>query len=67
MRDLKNLTKEYLGAIVGGLIGLIFALTGLYRVIIGMVLVFMGIFLGNYIQNNREYVKEKLRNFIDKM
>ena len=35
--------------------------------IIGIILIGMGLFIGNYIQRNKYEVKEKLKNFIDKM
>ena len=34
---------------------------------IGIILIVMGIFIGNYVQRNKYAVKEKLKNFIDKM
>ena len=33
----------------------------------GIILVFIGIYVGNYIQLNKEDVKEKLKRWIDKM
>lgn len=67
MDDFKKFITNYWGAVLGGIIALIIACTGLYRLIIGIVLVGMGIWAGNYFQHNREKVKNKLRNIIDKM
>jgi hypothetical protein len=39
----------------------------MYRLVIGIVLVGMGIWAGNYFQHNKDKVKAKLRNIIDKM
>lgn len=67
--DPKNLAwyvKEYKGAIIGGIIALVFIATGLSKLLIGLVVVALGIFLGHYIQNNKESVKQTLRDFIDK-
>ncbi len=58
--------KEYGGAIIGGLIALILCFTELYRVLLYIVIVLAGAFLGNYIQKNKDNVKEKLKEFIDK-
>ena len=67
MEEFKNFIKQYKGAIIGGLIGVVLLCTQLYRLIIGIILIAIGIFVGNYIQNNKYDVKQKLKNFIDKM
>ncbi|MBO5398408.1 MAG: DUF2273 domain-containing protein [Clostridia bacterium] len=58
--------KEFKGAIIGGLIALLFIATGLSKLVIGLAVIALGVFLGYYVQNNKEKVKEVLRNFIDK-
>ena len=35
--------------------------------IIGIILIVMGAFLGNYVQRNKFDVKERIKNFIDKL
>ena len=67
MENIKNFIIEYRGAIIGGIIGLIILCTHLYRLIIGIILIAIGIFVGNYIQHNKDMVKEKLKGFIDRM
>lgn len=67
MEDFKKFMTNCWGAVLGGIIALIIACTGFYRVIVGIVLVVMGAWFGNYIQHNKENVKTKLKNFIDKM
>ncbi len=64
---LKGFFEKYGGAIIGGIVALILACTSLYRVVIGIVLVVIGMWAGNYFQKNKESVKEKLKNLIDKM
>ena len=39
----------------------------MYRIIIGLVLVGMGIWAGNYFQHNKDKVKTNLKKFIDKL
>ena len=34
---------------------------------IGIILIGMGIYVGNYVQINKDDVKEKLKKFIDKL
>ena len=67
MDDIKKFIKEYKGAIIGGLIGVILLCTQLYRLIIGIILIAIGIFVGNYVQKNKYDVKEKVKNFVDKL
>lgn len=67
MEEFKNFVKEYSGAIIGGLIAILILCTGLYKLVVGIILISTGIFVGNYIQKNKYTVKEKLKNFIDKM
>lgn len=64
--DLVDICANYGGAIIGGLIALILCFTGLYKLLVTIVVVFAGVFLGNYIQKNKSAVKEKLKEFIDK-
>lgn len=58
--------KQYGGAIIGGLIALILCFTELYKLLVYVVIVLAGAFLGNYVQKNKANVKEKLKEFIDK-
>ncbi len=67
MNGFKDFISEYKGAIIGAIIAVLILLTDLYKLIIGIILIGMGIFVGNYIQRNKYEVKEKLKNFIDRM
>ena len=67
MEEVKKIIKEYSGAIIGGLVAVLILCTQLYKLIIGIILIAMGIFVGNYIQRNKDDVKEKVKKFIDKM
>ena len=55
---------QYTGAIIGGVIALILCFTRVYRLLLYIVIILAGI--GNYVQNNKLKVKEKLKEFIDK-
>ena len=67
MDGFKAFVKEYSGAIIGALIAIIILCTNLYRLIIGIILIVVGMFLGNYVQRNKYEVKEKLKAFLDKI
>ena len=67
MDSFKKFVSEYSGAIIGGIIAILILCTQLYRLIIGIVLICIGVFVGNYVQRNKYDVKEKLKRFIDRM
>ena len=64
--DFKKFLLDHKGAIIGGLIAIIIAFTGLIKLLITFIIIVFGIWLGNYVQKNKEQVKEKLKNLIDK-
>jgi len=67
MDNFKKFITEYRGAIIGGFIAILVLLTNLYKLIVGIILVAIGIFIGNYVQRNKYDVKEKLKQFIDRI
>lgn len=71
MDSFKVFCDKYGGAIIGFLVGVVLAIvlfcTDLYKFLISIALVVFCIWLGNYIQRNKEHVKEKTKNFIDKL
>ena len=64
--DFKGFLLEHKGAIIGGLIAIIIACTGLMKLLFIFLIVILGIWVGNYVQKNKDQVKEKLKKFIDK-
>ena len=67
MNEIKDFLMKYRGAIIGALIAILILCTGFYKLIIGIILVAIGIYVGNYVQINKYDVKEKIKNFIDKL
>ncbi len=67
MNSFKDFIIQYRGALIGALVAILVLFTNLYKLIIGIILICIGIFVGNYIQHNKFEVKEKLKNFIDKL
>ena len=67
MDDFKKFMSQYGGMIIGAIIAIILLCTQLYKLIIGIILVFICAYIGNYIQRNKLEVKEKLKNFIDRL
>ena len=48
------------------IIAVILLFTGLFELLLTLALIICGIFIGNYVQENKDSVKEKLKSFIDK-
>lgn len=64
--NFKEFWDKYKGAIIGALIAIILLSTGLYKLCIAVIVIVVGVYFGNYVQKNKETVKESLKNFIDK-
>ena len=67
MEGFKEFLSKYLGAIIGVIVAILILCTKLYELMIGIVLILMGAFVGNYVQKNKDEVKIKLKNFIDRL
>ncbi len=66
MDEFKNFLMKYKGAIIGGLIAIIALLLNLHKLLLWILVIVGGILLGNYVQHNKEFVKDKLKSYIDK-
>ena len=66
MEVLKEFWNKYKGAIVGVIIAILIFATRLYRLFIVAILIVAGAIIGNYVQNNKDLVKDKLKSFIDR-
>ncbi len=67
MDDFKNFLAKYAGAIIGALIAIVLLCTQFYRFILWVVVIVVCAYFGHYIQVNKESVKEKVKNFIDRL
>lgn len=65
--NLKEFWNNYKGAIIGVVIAILILITRLHDLILAIVVLVLGAFIGNYVQQNKEDVKRKLKTFIDKM
>lgn len=65
-KSLNGFIQKYLGAIIGGVVAILLCFTQLYKLVIILAVIAAGIILGNYIQKNKNDVKDKLKNLIDK-
>ena len=67
MDEFKKFINQYRGALIGVIVEIVVLATRLYALIVGILLILAGAFIGNYVQQNKEDVKSKLKKFIDKM
>ena len=67
MNGFKEFWNNYKGAIIGVVIAALILITRLQDLIIAIVVLVLGALIGNYIQQNKDDVKLKLKNFIDKL
>lgn len=65
--NLKEFWDNYKGAIIGIVVAILILITRLHDLILAIVVLVLGAFIGNYVQQNKEDVKTKLKTFIDKM
>ncbi len=66
MNSIKDFWSNYKGAILGVILAILIIMTNLYKLIVAVVLIILGAIVGNYIQQNKQIVKDRLKNFIDK-
>lgn len=67
MNGFKDFMTQYRGAIIGVIIAILILVTRLHDLILAIVVLVLGAFIGNYVQQNKDFVKTKLKSFIDKM
>lgn len=67
MGSLKDIWNQYKGAIIGIIIAILILVTRLHDLILAIVILVLGAIIGNYVQQNKEDVKNKLKSFIDRM
>lgn len=67
MESIKEFWSKYKGAIIGVILGILILITRLHDLILAIVVLALGAVIGNYVQQNKEDVKTKLKSFIDKM
>lgn len=66
MEQFKNFLIKYRGAIIGGIIAVIALLLKIHKFLIGCLIIVAGILLGNYVQQNKEIVKDAIRRLVDR-
>ena len=66
MDEFKEFLIKYRGAIIGGIVAIVALILRIHEFLIGCIIVVVGVLLGNYVQQNKEAVKDKIRKIVDK-
>lgn len=66
MNNFKDFVMEYRGAIIGAIVAMLVLIFQIHKFVIGCLIIVAGILVGNYIQRNKETVKEKIRKILDR-
>jgi len=66
MEQFKKFIIKYRGAIIGGIIAMIALILQIHKFLIGCIIIIAGILIGNYVQTNKESVKEKIQKIVDR-
>lgn len=66
MEQFKEFLIKYRGAIIGGIIAIVALIFNIHEFLIGCLIIVAGILFGNYVQQNKEIVKDKIRKIVDR-
>ena len=66
MEQFRDFLVRYRGAIIGGIIAIICLIFKIHEFLIGCLIIIAGILIGNYVQQNKEKVKNMIREIVDK-
>ena len=66
MERIKDFIIRYRGAIIGGIIALLLLILKIHKILIAVLIIVAGILAGNYIQQNKEKVKDTIRKAVDR-
>ncbi len=66
MEKFRDFLIEYRGAIIGAIVAIILLIFHIYKFLVGCLIIVAGIVIGNYVQRNKEHVKEKLQKLLDR-
>lgn len=67
MEKFLQFISDYRYPIIGVIVAIILIVSGIYNYIIPVALIFGGIYFGLYFQKNKDELKEKIKDFVDKL
>ena len=66
MEKFKDFLVKYRGAIIGGAVAVIALILRIHEFLIACLVIAAGIFVGNYVQQNKDTVKNFIRRIVDR-
>ena len=66
MKKFKDFIVKYRGAIIGGIIAIVLLILKIYQILVGCLIIVAGVLIGNYVQQNKEKVKDGIRRLVDR-
>lgn len=66
MEKIRDFIIRYRGAILGGIVAIILLVLRIHEILIAALIIAAGILAGNYVQQNKEKVKESIRRAVDR-
>lgn len=66
MKKFKDFIINYRGAIVGAIVAMVALMLRIHEILIGAIIIVAGMIAGNYVQQNKEKVKETIRRIVDR-
>jgi len=66
MEQIKEFFFKNRGAVIGALVAIILLILKIHKFLLGCLIIFTGAAIGNYVQKNKEKVKENIRRIVDK-
>ena len=66
MEKFKDFIVKYRGAIIGGIIAIVLLILKIYQILVGCLIIVAGVLIGNYVQQNKENVKDGIRRLVDR-
>lgn len=66
MEKFKDFIVKYRGAIIGEIIAIVLLILKIYQILVGCLIIVAGVLIGNYVQQNKEKVKEGIRRLVDR-
>ena len=66
MEKFKDFIVKYRGAIIGGIIAIVLLILKIYQILVGCLIIVAGVLICNYVQQNKEKVKDGIRRLVDR-
>ena len=66
MEKFKDFIVKYRGAIIGGIIAIVLLILKIYQILVGCLIIVASVLIGNYVQQNKEKVKDGIRRLVDR-